>query len=74
MANRWEKKKKKETVADFIFLASKIAADSDCSHEIKRHLLLDQKKKKKKKKTLTNLKGESESCSVMSDYLQPHGL
>ena len=64
------KKKKKETVADFIFLASKIAADSDCSHEIKRHLLLDQKKKK----TLTNLKGESESCSVMSDYLQPHGL
>ena len=40
------KKKKKETVADFIFLASKIAADSDCSHEIKRHLLLDQKKKK----------------------------
>ena len=29
-----------ETVADFIFLASKIIADGDCSHEIKRHLLL----------------------------------
>ena len=29
-----------ETVADFIFLGSKIAADGDCSHEIKRHLLL----------------------------------
>ena len=29
-----------ETVRDFIFLASKIAADNDCSHEIKRHLLL----------------------------------
>ena len=29
-----------ETVADFIFLASKITADGDCSHEIKRHLLL----------------------------------
>ena len=31
-----------ETVADFIFLGSKIAADGDCSHEIKRHLLLGQ--------------------------------
>ena len=29
-----------ETVADFIFLGSKISADFDCSHEIKRHLLL----------------------------------
>ena len=29
-----------ETVTDFIFLGSKIIADSDCSHEIKRHLLL----------------------------------
>ena len=29
-----------ETVADFIFLGSKISADGDCSHEIKRHLLL----------------------------------
>ena len=31
---------KVETVTDFIFLGSKITADSDCSHEIKRHLLL----------------------------------
>ena len=37
-----------ETVADFIFLGSKIAADGDCSHEIKRHLLLG-------KKVMTNL-------------------
>ena len=29
-----------ETVADFFFLRSKITADGDCSHEIKRHLLL----------------------------------
>ena len=29
-----------ETVADFIFLGSKITADGDCSHEIERHLLL----------------------------------
>ena len=32
-----------ETVADFIFLSSKITADGDCSHEIKRHLLLGRK-------------------------------
>ena len=32
-----------ETVADFIFLGSKIAADGDCSHEIKRRLLLGRK-------------------------------
>ena len=32
-----------ETVSDFIFLGSKITADGDCSHEIKRHLLLGWK-------------------------------
>ena len=32
-----------ETVADFIFLGSKITVDRDCSHEIKRHLLLGRK-------------------------------
>ena len=32
-----------ETGADFIFLGSKITADGDCSHEIKRHLLLGRK-------------------------------
>ena len=37
-----------ETAADFIFLGSKITADGDCSHEIKRHLLLG-------KKVITNL-------------------
>ena len=41
-------KEKMETVADFIFWDSKITADSDCSHEIKRHLLLGRK-------ALTNL-------------------
>ena len=39
---------KMETVTDFIFLSSKITADGDCSHEIKRHLLLERK-------ALTNL-------------------
>ena len=34
---------KVETVTDFIFLGPKITADGDCSHEIKRHLLLGRK-------------------------------
>ena len=40
MANSWGKV---EAVTDFFFLGSKITADSDCSHEIKRHLLLGRK-------------------------------
>jgi len=40
MANSWGKM---ETVTDFIFLGSKIIVDGDCSHEIKRHLLLERK-------------------------------
>ena len=32
-----------ETVSDFIFLGSKVTVDGDCSHEIKRHLLLERK-------------------------------
>ena len=43
--NRMEKVK---TMTDFIFLSSKITADGDCSHEIKRHLLL-------RRKAVTNL-------------------
>ena len=39
---------KMETVTDFVFLGSKITDNSDCSHEIKRHLLL-------RRKTMTNL-------------------
>ena len=39
-----------ETVTDFIYLVSKITADGDCSHEIKRRLLLGRK-------TMTNLDG-----------------
>ena len=40
MADRWETM---EIVTDFIFLGSKITADGDCSHEIKRRLLLGRK-------------------------------
>ena len=45
---------KVETVADFIFLGSKITADSDCSHEIKRHLLLGRKAMTNVDSTLKN--------------------
>ena len=57
-----------ETVSDFVFLGSKITADGDCSHEIKRRLLLGRK-------AMTKLvKSESEKHSVMSDSLRPHGI
>ena len=46
-----------ETVADFIFLGSKITADDDCSYEIKRHLLLGRK-------VMTNLDSISKSRDI----------
>ena len=54
-----------ETVTDFIFLGSKITAYGDCSHEIKRHLLLGRK-------AMTNL--DQGLHSVMSDSLRSYGL
>ena len=54
MANRWEKV---ETVTDFIFLGSKITVDSDCRHEIKRHLLLGRK-------AMTNVEGVLKSGDI----------
>ena len=48
-----------ETVSDFIFLGSKITADSDCSHEIKRYLLLGRK-------VMTNLDSIFKSRGVTS--------
>ena len=46
-----------ETVRDFIFLGSKITVDGDCSHEIKRHLLLGRK-------VITNLDSISKSRDI----------
>ena len=46
-----------ETVADFVFLGSKITADGDCSNEIKRHLLLGRK-------VMTNLNSILESRDI----------
>ena len=48
-----------QTVTDFIFPASKITADGDCSHEVKRHLLL-------KRKVMTNLESTFKSRDITS--------
>ena len=47
-----------ETVSDFIFLGSKITTDGDCSHEIKRHLLLGRK-------VMTNLDSYSKAETLL---------
>ena len=47
-----------ETVSDFIFLGSKITADGDCSHQIKRHLLLERK-------AMTNLDSILKSSDIV---------
>ena len=54
MGNRWETM---ETVTDFIFLGSNITADGDCSHEIKRCLLLGRK-------VMTNLDSKLKSRDI----------
>ena len=46
-----------EVITDFLFLSSKITADGDCSHEIRRHLLLGRK-------AVTNLDGVLKSRDI----------
>ena len=53
-----------ETVTDFIFLGSKITAEGDCSHEIKRRLLLGRK-------TMTNL-AQRHHCADKDPYSQSY--
>ena len=52
-----------QTVSDFIFLVSKITADGDCSHEIKRHLLLGRK-------VMTNLDSIFKSRDITVEELE----
>ena len=59
-----------ETVLDFIFLGPKITADGDCSHEIKRRLLLGRKVRT----NLDQIRSDQISRSVLSDSLRPQGL
>ena len=51
-----------ETLTDFIFLGSKITADGDCNHEIKRHLLL-------RRKAMTNLDSILQSRAITNKGL-----
>ena len=63
----WEKL---EAVTDFIFLGSKITVDNDCSHEIKRHLLLGRK-------AMTKLDSVLKSRDMTADkglYSQSYGF
>ena len=59
-----------ETVTDFIFLGSKITADGDCSHEIKRRLFTPWKESYDQPRS----ESESEVAQLCPDSLQPHGL
>ena len=65
ITTRWRDGETMQTVTDFIFLCSQITADCDCSHEIKRRLLLGRK-------AMTNLVVSQFSRSVVSDSLWPH--
>ena len=56
-----------ETVTGFIFLGSKITADDDCSHEIKRCLLLGRS-------AMTNLDGVLKSRDIIFPYSQNYGF
>ena len=56
-----------EIVSDFIFLGSKITADGDCSHEIKRHLLLGRK-------VMTNLDSIFKSRDITFPTSQGYGF
>ena len=63
-----------ETVADFLFLGSKITADGDCSHEIKRLLLLGRKAMTSlysilKSRDIANKGPTSESCDFSSSHI-----
>ena len=58
-----------ETVRDFIFLGSEITAGGDCSHEIKRHLLLEEKDIKKQRHYFANQGLSSQSCGFSSSHV-----
>ena len=68
MANKWGKKM--ETITDLIFLDSKITVDSNCSHEIKRYIVLGRK-------AMTKLEGVLKSRGITagkSPYSQSYGF
>ena len=65
----WEiDEEKMETVADFIFLGSKITAHSDCSHEVQRHLLFGRKAMAK------HIKKQGHHFANKGPYSQSYGF
>ena len=60
-----------ETVTDFIFLGSKITADGNCSHEIKKHLLLERKAIKKPRQ---HIKKQRHYFANKGPYRQSYGF
>ena len=64
----WQKEGEKvEAVTDFIFLGSKITVGSDCSHKIKRHLLLGRK-------AMTNLDNICRDITLQTPSSQSYGF
>ena len=63
----WQISETVETVADFVFLGSKINADGDCSHEIKRYLLL-------RRKVMTNIESILKSREHYSILTHIYGI
>ena len=63
-----------ETMADFSFLSSKITADGDCSHEIKRHLFLGRKAMKNLDSILKsrNINLLTKVCLVKASFSSSH--
>ena len=63
---------KVEAVADFIFLGSKITVDSDCSHDIKKHLLAPWKKSNDKPRQ--RIKKQRHHFAYKGSYSQSYGF
>ena len=59
-----------ETVRDFIFLGSEITAGGDCSHEIKRHLLLEEKDIKKQRHYFASKGPSSQTYGFSSSHVR----
>ena len=66
-----------KTVTDFIFLGSKITADGDCSHKIKRHLLLGRKAMTNKKSYRQHIRKQrhylADKCPFSQSYVVMYG-
>ena len=65
---------KVKAVTDFLFLGSKITADGDCSHEVKRHLILGRKVMTNLDSVLKSRHHFADKCLYSQGYGLPSGL